>query len=191
MSSPRLSVAPTVCIPSGRWGRRRVRVSECEGIIRAEAVYDALLMDSHALPAFDARFTLDYTIDGRRLEVSAVRRPNAVWRFGRVFLICPSCRDRRTRLYLPRVTTESAGVVVGCRVCLGLTYRSRSLRVYRDVLRKRGIGAMLGTTYRDEALHEAMLSRSGRYQESLVRRAARRPYLTARLAAQEGAENGA
>jgi hypothetical protein len=43
-------------------------------------------------------------------------RPNAVWRFGRVFLRCPRCDGRVTRLYVP-----TADVWIACRRCWGLS----------------------------------------------------------------------
>lgn len=191
MSRPRLAANVAVCVPSGRWGRRRVRVSECEHVICAERVYSLIVSDtSRPLPAFDARVTIRLTVDGRHLELFAVRRPNTIWRCGRVFLICPICRMRRTRLYLPRAGhPESPTVVVGCRTCLGLTYASRSLRNYRNVLRRRGIGSILGWSYRDDALIEAGRVSRERRAAARARWAERRPFLVVRASEQGGAHD--
>jgi hypothetical protein len=53
--------------------------------------------------------------------------PNAVWRHGRVLLLCPLCDRRRTRLYSP----SENSIRPTCRVCLGLTYESRTLYNYK------------------------------------------------------------
>lgn len=54
-------------------------------------------------------------------NVDAEAVPNAVWRRGRLFLRCPRCSGRVTRLYIPK-----AGLQPGCRRCWQLNYWSQS-----------------------------------------------------------------
>ena len=54
-------------------------------------------------------------------NVTAEVRPNAVWRCGRLFLRCPRCTGRVTRVYLPTTDADPR-----CRLCWGLSYESRS-----------------------------------------------------------------
>ena len=104
---------------SGRWGPRRVRVEECWAILTAERVYTSLLGDPEAI-SVGRRGELLYTVGDRTVTVHFEVRANAVWRFGRVFLICPMCSGRATRIYL-----TTAASPAGCRRCWGLTYESR------------------------------------------------------------------
>ena len=125
-------VDAAVWCPSGRWGPRRVRVSECWAVLRAEDVYTSLLRDDPARMTAGVRSrvrgTLGWTLPGRRGTDTTEweLRPNAVWRFGRVFLRCPRCSRPATRLYVPTEDTRPA-----CRRCWGLTYESRQRRTYR------------------------------------------------------------
>src|SRR4030095_13845482 len=114
---------------SGRWGPRRVRVTECCWILKAEAVYAARRRDDAAPVAPGARGTATYTVEGRQFTASWEIRQNAVWRRGRVFLRCPRCCSRGTRLYVP--TSESW---LACPQCWGLTYPSRTLQNYKNSL---------------------------------------------------------
>jgi hypothetical protein len=116
--------APAWC-EAGRWGPRRVRVSEC-AVVCAEDVYTGLLDDNPAALRPGASGAVARTVGGCDLALAWDCRPNAVWRFGRVFLHCPRCERRATRLYLPTATAELA-----CRRCLGLTYESQQRRNYK------------------------------------------------------------
>jgi len=104
---------------SGRWGPRRVRVDECWAILTAETAYTQLLTDLEAIHV-GSRGTATYALGGRLVTVAFEIRANAVWRHGRVFLRCPRCSERVTRVYLPR-----SDVAPACRRCWALAYRSR------------------------------------------------------------------
>src|SRR5204863_3725997 len=120
-----------VWCPGGRWGRRRVRVTECRAVLTAETLYTFLLRDdpatleagTHAIVRWTVRDTSHPHVLDRCVELECEVRPNAVWRFGRVFLRCPNCGRLATRLYLPTADVEPA-----CRRCWGLTYESRQRR---------------------------------------------------------------
>jgi hypothetical protein len=120
-----------VWVSSGRWGPRRVRDTECWAILRAEDVYTDLLRRSlnKLTIGGQLRGSLEWTLPrsgGARADtVDWEIRPNAVWRYGRVFLKCPRCSRTCTRLYVP---TEAAWPA--CRRCWGLTYRSTQERNY-------------------------------------------------------------
>ena len=116
-----------VWIESGRWGPKRVKVSQCWATLRAEDVYTGLLRDNAMRARPGARGVLSWTLAGEHtFEVEWEMRANAVWRFGRVFLACPKCRRRATRIYVPTERTPAA-----CRRCFGLTYESRQHRNYK------------------------------------------------------------
>src|SRR5262245_10924647 len=117
----------SVYCPGGRWGPRRTRVTECWAILPAEDLYTALLQRNAKAVGPGARGTVSYKPEGREVTASWEIRQNAVWRAGRVFLICPRCGRRCTRLYLPGPDSWLA-----CRRCWGLTYSSRTLRNYKD-----------------------------------------------------------
>lgn len=139
----------SVSCPGGRWGRRRTRVTECYTLIRAEDVYAGLLAQKRAALGPGTRGTAIFTIKDRGVEAGWEVRHNAVWRRGRVFLLCSRCSRRCTRLYLPLADSWLA-----CRRCWGLTYESRTLRNYKDTLWGRGMFArMFGTTQREWALN--------------------------------------
>ena len=104
---------------SGRWGPRRVRVEECSSILTAERVYTSLLADPDAI-SIGRGGEAHLTVGDRTVGVQFEVRANAVWRFGRVFLTCPMCSGRATRIYLPRSDSPA-----GCRRCWGLSYDSR------------------------------------------------------------------
>jgi hypothetical protein len=70
-------------------------------------------------------------------------RPNAIWRFGRVFLTCPRCLRTVTRVYLPTV-----GSSLACRTCWGLTYSSR-----QNSYKYSGCAALLGRIGPWETFH--------------------------------------
>lgn len=144
---------------SGRRGPRRVRVTECVSVIRAEAIYAALVRDGKPGVRAGAQGSALFTLDGEGHTLLWEVRDNAVWRHGRVFLNCPSCRRRCSRLYVPLRTSAPA-----CRACWGLTYASKTLQNYKDSPLGRGaLARMLGTTQREWA-----------YTATEERRAARR-----------------
>jgi hypothetical protein len=122
-----LALDARVHCPRGRWGPRRVRVDECEVAFCAETLYD-LFIRIGATP-IPVTGTLVHTYAGRELATSWWRTENVVWRYGRVFLVCPRCREQRTRLYVP-----VAGASVACRSCWGLTYASRTRYNYKSSL---------------------------------------------------------
>ena len=97
-----------VHITCGRWGSRRVRVTECAAVLKAEDVYTALLRDEAQVVMQGASGSLDLSISGRPHVVAWEIRPNALWRRGRVFLQCDRCSRRCTRLYLPRIDLNPA-----------------------------------------------------------------------------------
>jgi hypothetical protein len=115
---------------AGRWGPRRMQVDECWAVVKAEDVYDQLLDEQ--LPALQSGATgvikapTGRYCGHRDISVAWEVRANALWRFGRVFLRCPRCRQRVTRIYLPVSSSEPA-----CRTCYGLTYESRQRLNYK------------------------------------------------------------
>jgi hypothetical protein len=164
--------APVWC-PGGRWGPRRTRVTECRAILRAEEVYTALLEHNAAGVRAGARGTATYQLEGRGdVTASWEIRQNAVWRRGRVFLSCPRCCQRCTRLYLPLAHSWLA-----CRRCWGLTYASRTLQNYKDSLWGRGdFARVFGTSQRDWAYQMTDDSRRERRRKAYDRWEVRRPY---------------
>ena len=70
-------------------------------MLKAEEVYAALLQHDASRVRPGARGMSTYTVEGREITASWEVRQNAVWRRGRVFLRCPKCDQRCTRLYLP------------------------------------------------------------------------------------------
>lgn len=159
--------------PGGRWGPRRVRVTECYSSLRAEDLYTALLRDAAARVRPGAAGTATLTVQGRSHVANWEVRQNAVWKRGRVFLLCPRCLSRCTRLYLPLETSWLA-----CRRCWGLTYQSRTHRNYKNCLwGGRMFAALFGTTQREMALDQAATVRQERRAQSLKRWSERRSYL--------------
>jgi hypothetical protein len=73
-----------VWVASGRWGPRRVRVTECFAVLRAEDVYTGLLREDAARVRPGARGFVKWTLPGRSeaLSVDWELRANTVWRFG-------------------------------------------------------------------------------------------------------------
>ena len=115
-----------VWCPSGRWGRRRTRVTECWAVFRAEDVYTLLLRGPEPVEA-GGHGEVTWTPGERSFTAAFEIRANRVWRHGRVFLQCPRCSRRATRLYVPTATSWAA-----CRRCWGLTYQSRTQNNYKD-----------------------------------------------------------
>ena len=95
--------------------------------------------------------------------------PNAVWRFGRLFLRCPTCRRLITRVYVPTTPAPAR-----CRVCWGLTYESRQHRPYKDS----GLLAVAGLTLRWFAQSETLRERECRAEAARQRYAERRAIVT-------------
>ncbi len=150
---------------SGRFGRRRARTTECWAILRAEECYTSLIRSSPTRLAPGHRATMTWKVNGRDLVAGCEVRPNAVWRYGRVFLICPKCGLRCARLYAP---TEEAGLA--CRLCWGLTYASRSLLNYKDTLWGRGpLARLFNTSQRDMAYLTTSENRAERQKRSAER----------------------
>ena len=162
-----------VSCPGGRWGRRRTRVTECWAVLRAEEVYTALLRDDASRVRPGATGTSTYTVEGREFNASWEVRQNAVWKRGRVFLQCPRCDTRCTRLYLPLCDSWLA-----CRRCWGLTYASQTLQNYKDSPWGRGeFARMFGTSQRDWAFLTTYEKRTERLEASRERWGKRRRYL--------------
>jgi hypothetical protein len=102
-----------------------VRVTQCWALCTAEAVYTELLRGGIDNRREGACGSVNWSPPGRSVTVEWELRANAVWRFGRLFLRCPRCERRATRIYLPTPEAWPA-----CRRCWGLTYESRQLRNY-------------------------------------------------------------
>lgn len=155
---------------SGRWGRRRVRVTECWASVAAEDGYTELIRldpeggwrGGHGWDAYT--LTKRSTGQSRSVQVEWEVQANAIWRFGRVFLICAKCRRRATRLYLPTCDTPA-----WCRRCWGLTYDSRKANYRTGGCR----GSMLGSW----AKADTVLARERRRRASAARYAQRREIL--------------
>jgi hypothetical protein len=131
----------------GRWGPRRVRTNECWAILRAEELYDGLLREDTSAVKPGTRGSANYKFNNRDVTTTWEVRPNFVWRRGRVFLHCPRCGRRCTRLYMPLEDSWLA-----CRRCWGLTYASRTLQNYKNSLwGGRAFAWMFGTTQREWA----------------------------------------
>ena len=110
-------------VSGARWGPRRARVGDCPATLAAELVYGQLVCDGMTF-APGWRATLLWTPHGHAGPSWPIRAevlPNAVWRRGRLFLRCPGCEQRATRLYVPVV-----GLDPRCRRCWGLSYESQS-----------------------------------------------------------------
>jgi hypothetical protein len=110
---------------SGRWGPRRVCVTECSTVVTAEDVYDCLLVSGSKFGP-GAYGEILMTVDGTTRFAKFEVRPNAIWRQGRVFLRCDFCKRRCTRLYMPTLRNP-----LRCRRCWGLTYESSRAHNYR------------------------------------------------------------
>ena len=157
----------------GRWGPRRVRTNECLAILRAEDWYTAILRDSPGRLGPGSRGTGTARLGKRDHTAEWETRPNAVWRRGRIFLVCPRCATRCTRLYMP-----SENAWLACRRCWGLTYASRTLQNYKSTQWGRGrFAALFETTHRDYALMTTGDRRKERRAASVERWRQRRRWL--------------
>jgi len=150
---------------AGRWGPRRVLTTEVYATLTAEFAYDRLLRDARVSLRVYAHGDLLWRVNSRTFDVGWQVRPNRVWKFGRVFLICPTCRRPATRLYMP-----TSDAPASCRRCWGLSYESRQYN-YRDVGVLREIGltsrtlAWLDTWRRRTASRSAARDRAARRRE--------------------------
>ena len=158
-----------VSCPSGRWGRRRTRVTECWAVLRAEDVYTSLLRGPEPVAAGE-HGEVAWTLGERSFTVAFEIRANRVWRHGRVFLRCPQCSRRATRLYVPTATAWAA-----CRRCWGLTYQSRTQNNYKDG--GGGMFAIVGMGHRFMAHMQTEHERDRRWEASIERWAVRRDIL--------------
>lgn len=154
-----------VWVSSGRWGPRRARVESCAVVHRAEVIYDDLIRRGDGFgPGWTGSMTV--TVGGRReWTIGFELIANAVWRRGRLFLQCPWCKRRATRIYHP--TPDCAP---RCRRCWGLSYASRSWSYKAG-----GVSAMLGSTASWTTVHR----REERARESRARYERRRDETTA------------
>jgi len=146
---------------AGRWGVRRVRVSECR-VIRAESLYDQMLRGGRP-PTPGAR---GEAVQGP-YRVSWESVENRVWAFGRLFLRCRRCGNRATRLYAPTPTCEPE-----CRECWGLTYETRTRGNYKR--RGNGLLRAIGLTSRDWTMMDTEERRAEARKEARVRYAERK-----------------
>ena len=148
-----------VWVSTGRWGPRRARVEQC-ATLAAELLYHRMICDGVKFaPGWRKRFTCTVG-DVQFPNIAAEVISNAVWRRGRLFLRCPACNRRATRLYVP-----IAGLQPRCRRCWGLNYTSQSWS-YKAT----GVFAALGPI----AYSATYDRRQERRMASLARYAARR-----------------
>lgn len=155
-----------VWCPSGRWGPRRVRTTECFATISAETIYTELLKQNAAATKPGARgkaSCLTGRDQSRYFEVSWELRRNEVWRRGRLFLQCDHCLRRATRLYAPTSSTP-----IRCRRCWGLTYPSQQASYKRT-----GWSAVLGPV----AACQTLLKRERQVSERKERYRQRREFV--------------
>ena len=139
---------------SGRWGSRRVCVTECAVVLAAEEVYDHLLAAGATFgPGW--RGEVELAADDVRQSVRVEVKRNAVWRNGRVFLKCGHCERRCTRLYMPCLADP-----LRCRQCWRLTYESSQTHNYRGYgfLSPR-MASVMNTVHRRETRHYESLRR--------------------------------
>lgn len=162
-----------VSIPTGRWGRKRVRVTRADAILKAEDLYTDLLRRDPASVVPGASGSVPWEAAGGRFGTDYEIRENAVWRFGRVFLRCAVCGRLATRIYWFR-----GGVSPACRRCWGLTYESRQERNYKGS--RVGFLATLGMDRRGLSQWYTETSREARKELSLRRYAERRALLRTR-----------
>jgi hypothetical protein len=91
---------------SGRW-RRRARVTESASALTAERVYEQLIREGRTTAPVGFGGRISWTIpSGPMWEIAFERTRNQVWALGRLFLLCPRCQRRATRLYVPSVVAR-------------------------------------------------------------------------------------
>jgi hypothetical protein len=138
----------------GRWGRRRVCVTECAATLTSEDVYSFFSESGLALRP-GVRGRLRFTVAGMGEPIDFEVRPNLVWRRGRVFLRCTHCRRRCTRLYMPCLEDP-----LRCRQCWRLTYESAQSHNYRGSgLFSSRMASVMNTFYRREERRSQSLAR--------------------------------
>jgi hypothetical protein len=152
-----------VWVSTGRWGRRRVRTTECFAILRVEDLYSRYVVQGMTLPVGT---TLESVQGSWWVKVEIC--PNAVWRLGRPMYRC-GCGCRATRLYVPTEKSRPA-----CRQCWGLTYSSRQEN-YKGLVLGRFSRSML-------ARMATQAERERNAPKNRARYEARRPFLLADLA---------
>jgi hypothetical protein len=143
----------------GRWGPRRVRVTQCWAVVAAEELYTTLLKHDQGSvhPGACGRVTAAFST-GHLVTASWECARAASGIYGRIFLTCDRCSRRCTRLYRP---VEQAPLA--CRTCWGLSYESRTRFNYKDTLYGRGaLARMLGTTQREIARISTLRKRNER-----------------------------
>jgi hypothetical protein len=166
-------VDAAVWVSSGRWGPKRVRVSQCLAL-RAEDAYTCLLRENAARVRPGEQGSARWTVSDSSGESASFAadwelRANGVWRHGRLFFRRPKCSRLATRLYVPRVDMGAA-----CRRCWGLTYESRQERNYKPR------GSILGfLTLQMSAHWYTLTAREGRAEAAEKRYAERREILKA------------
>ncbi len=157
------SVYLPVYVDRARWGCRRLRVTECATVLTAELVYDWLLDRDVCAPGWSG--TVLCRASGIPLRCRVVVLPNALWKAGRVFLICDLCNRRCTRLYQP-----TTALPLACRRCWGLTYDSTQKGNYKLAA---GTGKSLSSAILLRVL-ESRRTKQTRRAEGLARAHARR-----------------
>jgi hypothetical protein len=158
-----------VSCPSGRWGRRRTRVTECWAVVWAEELYTELLRSGGGPVRPGSCGRAVWKFEGQDHAADWEIRANAVWRHGRVFLRCPACSRLATRLYLP-----TAHAWLACRRCWGLTYHSRTKNNYKELRGSRsGLWAFLDSSPRELASEQTQRVKQQRAEASRLRWAER------------------
>ena len=104
-----------------------MRVTECLFVARAEVLYTELLRDAPVKPG--DRGWVTWTAESTTVKAIWEIRENPIWKHGRVFLRCPWCDRRVSRLYIPVLGRPE---VFACRPCLGLTGRTRPLELRKS-----------------------------------------------------------
>ncbi len=168
-----VAAGPLRASAPGRWGARRVRTTEVYASLTAEIAYDRLLQDAPGSLRAYARGELVWRVNSRTLDVGWQIRPNHIWKFGRLFLMCPACRQPVTRLYMPTCDAASC-----CRRCWNLTYECQQLYNYKDV----GLLKEIGLTARNLAWLDTSRRRTASRLAARARAAGRRKLPWWRLA---------
>ena len=140
----------------------------------AEEVYTHLLRTGR-LPQPGGVVDSVFLADGRPYTVRVVVLKNAVWRAGRVFLVCPRCEGRCTRPYLPPIDAAP----LWCRRCWGLGYDSQQAN-YRRGPTPTGLKLGVWLEHCEFALMATANRREARGAAAEKRRRQRRPLLEAR-----------
>jgi hypothetical protein len=158
---------------SGRWRRRRARVTESASALTAERVYEQLIREGRTTAPVGFGGRISWTIpSGPMWEIAFERTRNQVWALGRLFLLCPRCQRRATRLYVPSVVARPE-----CRRCWGLTYSTRTKMNYK---RKPAgwLSVVLGISMSEWARMETAERRRKKQAEARARYRERRAFFT-------------